>query len=78
MELNLALTIRAEKLNRWSGAKFYTQMDKLGGLLANKLTPRMRLSTLPRIRTQGQTTTSDPTKILTAFRDFYNNLYNAG
>lgn len=32
--------------------------------------------TLPRIRTHNQITTADPTKILSAFREFYHKLYS--
>lgn len=77
LDLNLALTARAEKQIQWSRVRFYTQKDKLGPMLATKLSPRAKIHSLPKILTHGQTTTSDPTKILVAFKDFYNKLYSS-
>lgn len=34
LELNLTLTAKVEKHIRWSGAKFYSQKDKIGSMLA--------------------------------------------
>lgn len=46
-------------------------------MLATKLSPRARIHSLPKIWTHGQFTTSDSTKILATFRDFYDKLYSA-
>lgn len=40
LELNVCLTTKAEKSLRWSKAKFYSQADKPGRLLAVKLSLR--------------------------------------
>lgn len=43
LELNMALTAKAEKQVSWSKNKFYTQRDRMGSMLAAKLTSRIRL-----------------------------------
>lgn len=70
LELNLALTTKVEKAIRWSGTKFYTQKYRIGPLLATKLSPWVKIHTIPKIRTAGQEPTSNP-KILDAFHDYY-------
>ncbi|XP_077341249.1 uncharacterized protein LOC143986718 [Lithobates pipiens] len=77
LELNLALTTRAEKSIRWSGNKFYTQKDKIGSMLASKLSPKQRAHSMPHIRLPGEGLSSNPTKVLEAFQIFYSDLYSA-
>lgn len=48
--LNLALTSRAEKHIRWTGARFYFQKDKPNSMLAIKLSPITRSHHLPKIK----------------------------
>lgn len=48
--LNLALTTKEDKSIRWSGAKFYQTKDKIGTMLAHKLSSRLRSHALPKIK----------------------------
>lgn len=70
LDLNLALTTQAEKAICLSGNKFYLHANKMGSLMAVKLSPCVRVSTIPKIRIAGQPPTVNPVKILDAFQDF--------
>ncbi|PIO40409.1 hypothetical protein AB205_0134110 [Aquarana catesbeiana] len=50
LDLNLALTAKAEKVIRWNKHKFYTQAHKIGPLLATRLSPPIKTHALPKIR----------------------------
>lgn len=75
-DLNLALTAIAEKSLRWSGAYFYHQKDKVGSMLAARLTPRLKTHTLPKIK--SNVLSQNPQKIMEAFHDYYKKLYSEG
>lgn len=74
--LNLALTTAAEKYLRWTGAKFYSQTDKMGSRLAAKLSPNQRSFAFPKIKTSSGDLTQNPIKIMEEFSLFYSKLYN--
>lgn len=74
--LNLSLTAIAEKGLRWEGGRFYYQKDKLGPMLAHKLTPKIRPRSFPKIQLRNGTLTQNPQKIMEAFHDFYRTLYS--
>lgn len=59
LELNLALTAKAEKHIRWSVAKFYCHRDKVGMMLATKLSPKFH-SHFPQITYSRPTTNGQP------------------
>lgn len=58
--LNLALNAIAEKILRWSGARYY----QTGSLLAARLTPKIRTHTLPKIKLGSGTLSQNPPKNL--------------
>lgn len=76
LKLNLALTAKAEKHIRWSGAKFYHQKDKIGSMLASKLSPLFCTHCLPKIRVAGHPPSANPNNILETFQAFYTKLYS--
>lgn len=73
---NIALDLSLDKSNptkaqlcrtscvRWNAAKFYIHRDKTGTMLAHKLSPRFRMSTVPKVR--GETLSQNPQKVLDA------------
>ena len=73
--LNLALTVRADEAMKWTGARFYRLKDRIGPMLANKLSPRFRSRILPKIRQADGSFTLNPRRIMTAFQNFYSKLY---
>lgn len=73
--LNLNLTTTAEKYLRWTGAKFYSQKDRIGSKLAVKLSPKPRSLVFPRVRLQSGDLSHNPTKIMDAFLQYYAELY---
>lgn len=46
---NLALTAKADKSIRWTGAKFYQRKNKIGPMLTSKLFPRFHSHSLPKM-----------------------------
>lgn len=72
---NLTLTTAAEKHLRWTGAKFYSQKDRIGSRLAVKLSPKQRTLAFPKICAASGVLTQNPTKIMDAFLQFYSDLY---
>ena len=69
--LNLSLTTAAEQHLRWTGAKFYSQTDRMGSRLATKLSPKQRTLAFPKIKTAAGELTQNPTKIMDTFLRFY-------
>lgn len=76
--LNLALTSKAEKWLCWNSARFYCQGDKIGAMLAHRLTPKSRTFAVPKIRIQGGTLSQNPQHIMREFHSFYKKLYSSG
>lgn len=76
IKLNLALATSAEKHLKWTGARFYTQKDKVGSKLAARISPKIRTVSFPKICTKTGDLTQNPLKVMDAFHVFYSRLYN--
>lgn len=76
LSLNLALTPKAEKSLHWSRARFYHQRDKIGPMLASRLSPHSHIYSLPKIKVAGGASTLDPLSLMKSFHLFYEKLYS--
>ena len=75
--LNLVLTTKAGEDIKWTGANFYKFKDKIGPMLAHKLSPRFQSRTLPKIKMIDGSFSLNPRRIMEAFHDFYSKLYTS-
>lgn len=75
LALNLALTAKADKKLRWTGAKFCQQWDKIGPMLASKLSLKTKSYTLLKFNMNNGTFTLNPQRIMQSFQAYYSDLY---